>query len=34
LAGEHLHDLRGKTRQQRIDAALGILKELGGSAQL
>jgi predicted ArsR family transcriptional regulator len=32
VAGEHLHDLRGKTRQQRIDAALGILKELGGSA--
>jgi len=32
VAGEHLNDLRGKTRQQRIDAALGILKELGGSA--
>jgi predicted ArsR family transcriptional regulator len=32
VAHEHLHDLRGKTRQQRIDAALGILKELGGSA--
>jgi len=32
VAGEHLHDLHGKTRQQRIDAALGILKELGGSA--
>src|SRR5437763_10812965 len=32
VAGEHLHDLRGRTRQQRIDAALGILKELGGSA--
>jgi predicted ArsR family transcriptional regulator len=31
VAGEHLADLRGKTRQQRIDAALGILKELGGS---
>ena len=25
-------ELRGKTRQQRIDAALGILKELGGAA--
>src|SRR6266498_804871 len=32
VAGEHLHDLRGKTRQQRIDSARGILKELGGSA--
>src|SRR5437016_12507095 len=32
VAGEHLRDLRGKTRQQRIDAALGILKELGGTA--
>jgi predicted ArsR family transcriptional regulator len=32
VAHEHLQDLRGKTRQQRIDAALGILKELGGSA--
>src|SRR6266705_6534240 len=32
VADEHLRDLRGKTRQQRIDAALGILKELGGSA--
>ena len=32
LAEEHLSELRGKTRQQRIDAALGILKELGGAA--
>src|SRR5215475_8979869 len=30
VAQEHLRDLRGKTREQRIDAALGILKELGG----
>ena len=31
-AKEHLHELHGKTRQQRIDAALDILKELGGTA--
>lgn len=32
VAQEHLRDLEGKTRQQRIDAALNILKELGGTA--
>ena len=32
VAQEHLGSLQGKTRQQRIDAALGILKELGGAA--
>jgi predicted ArsR family transcriptional regulator len=32
VAREHLHELKGKTRQQRIDAALRILKELGGAA--
>ena len=32
VAKEHLRELRGKTREQRIDAALGILKELGGVA--
>lgn len=32
VADEHLAELRGKTRQQRIDAALGVLKELGGAA--
>jgi predicted ArsR family transcriptional regulator len=32
LAREHLRELKGKTRQQRIDAALHILKELGGAA--
>jgi predicted ArsR family transcriptional regulator len=32
VAHEHLHELHGKTREQRIDAALGILKELGGTA--
>src|SRR6266481_8869382 len=32
VAQEHLGGLQGKTRQQRIDAALGILKELGGAA--
>jgi predicted ArsR family transcriptional regulator len=32
VAKEHLRELRGKTRQQRIDAALAILKELGGAA--
>src|SRR5437762_6647891 len=32
VAQEHLSGLQGKTRQRRIDAALGILKELGGAA--
>src|SRR5881409_4039791 len=32
IAQEHLRALKGKTHQQRIDAALGILKELGGAA--
>jgi predicted ArsR family transcriptional regulator len=32
VANEHLSELRGKTRQQRIDAALAVLKELGGAA--
>src|SRR5438876_10673720 len=32
IAQEHLRALKGKTRQQRIDAALEILKELGGAA--
>ncbi len=32
IAQEHLRALKGKTRQQRIDAAVGILKELGGAA--
>jgi predicted ArsR family transcriptional regulator len=32
VAHEHLHELQGKTREQRIDAALRILKELGGTA--
>ena len=32
VAQEHLRELQGKTRQQRIDAALAILKELGGAA--
>ena len=32
LAQESLQEWRGKTRQHRIDAALGILKELGGAA--
>jgi predicted ArsR family transcriptional regulator len=32
LARGHLRELKGKTRQQRIDAALRILKELGGTA--
>jgi predicted ArsR family transcriptional regulator len=32
VAQEYLGGLRGKTRQQRIDVALGILKELGGAA--
>jgi len=32
VAREHLHEWKGKTHQQRIDAALRILKELGGAA--
>ena len=32
VAHEHLRELEGKTREQRIDAALGVLKELGGAA--
>jgi predicted ArsR family transcriptional regulator len=32
LAREHLRELRGKTRQQRIDVALRVLQELGGAA--
>jgi len=32
VAQEHLRELKGKTRQQRIDTALRILKELGGAA--
>ena len=32
LAQEHLSEFKGKTRQQRIDAALRILKELGAAA--
>src|SRR6266496_1226970 len=32
VAREHLSDFKGKTRQQRIDAALRILKDLGGAA--
>jgi predicted ArsR family transcriptional regulator len=32
VAREHLRELHGRTREQRIDAALGILKELGGTA--
>lgn len=32
VAHEHLRALHGKTREQRIDAALSILKELGGAA--
>ena len=34
VAKEHLRELQGKTRQQRVHAALGILKELGGAASL
>ena len=33
VAEEHLPRLKGKSRTQRIDAALGVLKELGGSAR-
>jgi predicted ArsR family transcriptional regulator len=32
VAQEHLGGLQGKTRPQRINAALAILKELGGAA--
>ena len=32
VAQEHLRRLQGKSREQRIEAALGILKELGGAA--
>src|ERR1044071_6287469 len=32
VAQEHVREFRGKTRQQRIDAALSILKDLGGAA--
>ncbi|HEU0208585.1 MAG TPA: ArsR family transcriptional regulator [Candidatus Udaeobacter sp.] len=32
VAREHSSGLQGKSRQQRIDAALGILKDLGGAA--
>jgi predicted ArsR family transcriptional regulator len=32
VAQDHLRELKAKTRQQRIDAALRILKELGGAA--
>jgi predicted ArsR family transcriptional regulator len=32
VAREHLSELKGKSRRQRIDAALRVLKELGGAA--
>ena len=32
VAQEHLTELKGKPRQQRINAALAILKDLGGAA--
>jgi predicted ArsR family transcriptional regulator len=32
VAREHLRELRGKSREQRIDAALEILRDLGGAA--
>lgn len=32
VASDHLPGIQGKTREQRIKAALGVLKELGGSA--
>src|SRR4030095_4605539 len=32
VAREYLGDVKGKTRRQRIDAALRILKDLGGAA--
>jgi predicted ArsR family transcriptional regulator len=34
VASTHLPALEGKTREQRIHAALGILKDLGGAATL
>jgi predicted ArsR family transcriptional regulator len=33
VADEHLTELKGKTRQQRINAALRILSDLGGAAR-
>ncbi|HYJ06803.1 MAG TPA: ArsR family transcriptional regulator [Chthoniobacterales bacterium] len=33
VAGEHLEEVKGKTRQQRINAALRILSDLGGAAR-
>jgi predicted ArsR family transcriptional regulator len=33
VASEHLADMKGKTRQQRINAALRILSDLGGVAR-
>ncbi|HEY6153718.1 MAG TPA: ArsR family transcriptional regulator [Candidatus Udaeobacter sp.] len=32
VAQEHLGNLKSKSREQRINAALGVLKELGGTA--
>ncbi len=32
VAEEHLRELKSKTRRQRIDAALRVLRELGGAA--
>src|SRR5438874_10036085 len=32
VAQEHLRELKGKSRRQRLDAALRILRELGGAA--
>jgi predicted ArsR family transcriptional regulator len=33
VADEHLGDVKGKTRQQRINAALRVLADLGGAAR-
>jgi predicted ArsR family transcriptional regulator len=33
MANEHLREVKGKTRQQRINAALRILSDLGGAAR-
>jgi predicted ArsR family transcriptional regulator len=33
VASEHLGEVKGKTRQQRINAALRILSDLGGAAR-
>ena len=33
VADEHLGEMKGKTRQQRINAALRILSDLGGAAR-